>query len=44
MIKKLKEMFKSKEQKTAEKEWEDSVRAKFVERMNKRKENAKKEN
>jgi|DEB0MinimDraft_4_1074332.scaffolds.fasta_scaffold214897_2 hypothetical protein len=43
MIDKLKDMFKSKEKKTAEKEWEDNVRKKFLERMNKRKEeNAKK--
>jgi hypothetical protein len=43
MIDKLKDMFKSKEKKTAEKEWEDDVRKKFLERMNKRKEeNAKK--
>lgn len=43
MIDKLKDMFKPKEKKTAEKEWEDDVRKKFIERMNKRKEeNAKK--
>jgi SepF-like predicted cell division protein (DUF552 family) len=40
MIDKLKNIFKTK---TAEKEWEDDVRKKFLERMNKRKEeNAKK--
>ena len=39
MIDKLKNIFKTK---TAEKEWEDTVRKKFIERMKKRKENGKK--
>lgn len=42
MIDKLKNIFKTKETKTAEKEWEDDVRKKFIERMKKRKENGKK--